>query len=683
MTQPEQNPSPDDMRKALRGMLVRMRNYALHHHGRIGPRTLVALQNLDLFEDPVEDRLGANMDLEVLRDPNHPRRMRLPPGPLLLYLTTDEKPKRMVVEVPVLLFSELPDVRKAAFAHLDCMVAGGSLPVTPKTKDVLEKTRVGVLSDTDHEWRPASIALSDAFCDDVLVALEGVRQSLQCEPVIEDMLTTYVPRVIHPAVSSLDSLVLEVRNPDSEHPRMLEIIASVTRDASSLGDACARYYAKLGYLPLAPKYSMSEVVVRWTAEHPEAEAWTEVWAWVRSAFGPIPRYHACSVFVLHPELIPDGKLPDLWQEIVSIVHDSGKTGADDVENEPWALRRDLARHFAHHLEAHLPDNDGANISCFAWWFAERVATLFPDEPPSAQFYRKNWIKSAADKSVQIWLAASPHIGRSFLRYVTATVSSPWATALLALMGSTLERLALQEQPAETQGLFDEALVSCLIGALPVAVESPADPTYAQECALSNTALKRAAQLSEEQHRALEQLLATSHILASVEGLCAALRNLAEKTLADQAAVALALKAKAYTDPALASAVWEVLSDAEWRQGVLGAVEDRVLGLVIEALAILQADSREKWFSLFPHYIADLCEKTENDERRRQLFLYVIHTSLASDTVSAVRRLLKSDKEARFTKVIEDYRKHVEAIWKGYPPWVQGRLRGFLASIHIL
>ena len=103
---------------------------------------------------------------------------------------------------------------------------------------------------------------------------------------------------------------------------------------------------------------------------------------------------------------------------------------------------------------------------------------------------------------------------------------------------------------------------------------------------------------------------------------------------------------------------------------------------LEALVIFQADAREKWFSLFPHYIAEVCEKTDNDERRHQLFQYVLYTSLVSDTVSAVRRLLKGDQRVRFAKFIQDYRASVEAMWSDYPSWVQGRLRGLLASLHV-
>ncbi len=680
MTQTEQSPSPEEIRNAFRGIRLRMRNYAFHHHSRIGPRTRTALQELDLLEGQ-PDPIGADIDVEVLRDPDHSRRLPIPPGPLFMYLTQDEKPVRMSVEAPVLLLSELHDVRKAAFAHLERMIADGSLPVTPKTRNALEQTRAGIHSETSGEWRPAAIALHDAFVDDALVTLEGVRQCLECGS-IDDNLKKYAHRLILPTVSSIASIELQVKNPESEHPRLLETIASIVREAGSLGDACSRYHTQLGHLPLAPPYAMSEIVARWTAEHPEADVWTEVWQWARDAFGPIPRYHACAVFVRNPEWIPDGKLPDLWREIVGVVYGSGIQDHEDAAHEPWALRSDLARHFAYHIEARLPDNDGATIACFAWWFAERVASLFPADPESARFYRENLINPMVHISERIWLTAGPHIGRSFLRYVTATVPSPWATALLALMGDTLDRLAPQEQSDEIRTQFHEALVACLIRALPFAVDPPGDPTFAQECALGQTALRWAPHQSKDQRAALEQLIATSCTLASVDGLCTALRGLAGKSLPDQMAVTLALKAGAYTNPALASAVWEVVSDADWRRNVLGTVEERVLGLLIEALAIIQIDAREKWFFLFPLYLADLCETTGDNDRRRQLFMYVLHTSLVADTIGAVRRLLNGDQKARFKEIVKDYRDHVEEMWDEYPPWVQGRLRGLFASLHV-
>ena len=82
-------------------------------------------------------------------------------------------------------------------------------------------------------------------------------------------------------------------------------------------------------------------------------------------------------------------------------------------------------------------------------------------------------------------------------------------------------------------------------------------------------------------------------------------------------------------------------------------------------------------------LASLCEKTEDDERRRQLFLYLIHAPVASDTVSAIRRLLRGDQRATFVELAKDYRQRVEAMWSHYPPWVQGRLRALLASLRVV
>lgn len=682
MTPPEQHPTPEQMREVTRIMQIRMRNYALHHFARIGARSLTALKNLDLFEDEVEP-IGANVDMDVLRDRNHSRRVALPPGPLLLYVSEAENSKRTIVELPVLLFSELRDVRDAALAELLRMIEERKLRVTPKTQGVFEGSEAGLLSEVPHEWRSAALAVTDALYDDVFVALQGVHQSLECDPVLQDSLNAYVPRVIHPSVSSLDSIVLPVSKPMAEHSRLTQIITTAVDEAESLVQACERYYVQLGYLPLAARYGMAALVSRWVGAHPDTGVWREVWQWADGASGPIPKYHACSVFAVRPDLVSEGELVHLWSKILDVLRNADSRSADNIDHAPWGLRRDLAQHFTHHLEGHLPDSDGANITCFAWWFSEQVASIFPDEAKSAQFYRKNWFSQASEQSTHIWLAALPRIGTCFLRYLTTTVPSPWGTALLAVMGPKFEELAVHKQPEETQKRFHEALVSCMLGALPVVVESPPDPTYAQECSLGDTALKWAAHAPEEQGNALRQLLATSRTLGSTEGLCNALRKLGDSPLADQVAVTLALKARAYTDPTIAPGVWEILSDPGWRKSVLGSVEERVLGLLIEAFSMLQVSAQGQWLWQLPHYIAELCENTDDTDRRRQLFLYVIHTSLASDTVSAVRRLLRGARKTAFTEVTLEYREHVQAMWTAYPPWVQGRLRSLLANLYVV
>jgi len=376
-------------------------------------------------------------------------------------------------------------------------------------------------------------------------------------------------------------------------------------------------------------------------------------------------------------------LPELWNEILAVVHDSDVKGADLPQHEPWALRRDLARHYTYHLESHLPDNDGASICCFAWWFAEQVAALFPPDIGAAKFYRENWIKPATDLSLQMWLAASSPIQRSFLRYVTLGVPSPWAVALLAHMGEHLDALSPAAQSEEVRARFHAAVISNMLTSLPFPLETPTDATFALQCSLADTVLKWAEYQTGEQQAALRQLVETSRTLGTNKGICDALRKLGDSSMVDQVAVCLALKARVYTDPTVAEDIWTVVSDADWRRDVLATAETQVQSILIECLSLLLVDNGETWFAMLPHFIADLCEQAEDEERRRILFLYVIHISLASDTVSAVRRLLRGEQKAKFVEYVKEYRARADAMRLSYPPLIQGKLRGLLASLHVV
>jgi len=682
MTPEELNPSPEDMRKVMRAMQVRMRNTALHHFEHVDPRTLRVLQNLGLFKDEASP-IGDGIDLSVLQDPQHARRQDLPDGPLVLYVTEEDDPKRMIVELPVLLFSDSRSMRQAALESIEKMLVKDPFTVTPKTLAVLKESRDALRSDTPSNWRSAAVAVCDALYDDVLIALGGMRQCLESEPVIQSSLNFYAPKVIHPSVSSLDSISLPIGHPEKDHAHLAKVLSEIVNHATNLAQMCHLYLDKLGFLPLAPPYSLSAAVENWLASNSDVDVWTQIWEWANTEQTPLSRYHACSVFVRHPELIPDGELPVLWNEVLDIVHDLSNEGADKPANEPWALRRDLAKHYIYHLEARLPGNDGASIACFAWWLTEQVATLLPADVGASKFYRENWVKPASDLSSQIWLAASSPIQVSILRYFTLNVASPWAVALLALMGEQLERLAFAEQEKKVQARFHEAVVLNSISSMPFPLEHPNDPTFAFEIPLANTVLKYAEYQEEEHRKGLQQLVETSRTLGTNSNLFEALRKLGESGLPDQVAVCLALKAKAYTDPTVTEGVWEIVSDADWRRKVLGRTEMQVQGLLIESLSVLLVGNREKWFWLFPHYIADICEDEEDKERKRVLFLYVIHTSLASDTVSAVRRLLRGNQKAKFIEHVKEYRAHVDAMYSHYPPWVAGKFRGLMASMHVV
>lgn len=681
MTPEDYNLNPGEMLKVLRAMQVRMRNVALRHIDSIGPRTLRVLQDLDLFKDETP-AIGDDVDLAVLRDPHHPKRQNISNGPLVLYLIEGDEPKLMAIELPLFFLSESQDVRKAVLECVKKMLVNNPMFLTPKTSAIVKEYRDALRSDNPRDWRPASVAIYDAFYDDVFIALNGTRQCLTSKPVIEDSLNSYTTRLIHPTVTSLDSISLSVSHLEQDHKALSKRLSDMIAQASNLAELCSTYLAELGFLPFAPSYGLASAVSKWLGLNPDVDVWQEVWGWAHTESSPLSRYHACSVFVLLPGLIPDGKLPDLWNEVVAVVQDSEIRETDHPEYEMWALRRDLARHYTFHLEARLPDNDGGSIGCFAWWFAEQVAAIFPANARAAKFYRENWVKPALDLSTPIWMTANAPIQYSFLRYITFIQQSPWAVALLTLIGEQLENLAPGEQAEEIQAKFNETIVRNAIFSLPFPIETPSDPTFVLECSFADTVLKWAQYQKEEVRKSLLELVSTSQTLGSSAGLCCALRKLGESSLADQVAVCIALKAKVAIDPTVAEDVWEVISDAKWRREVLGKMERKTLAVFIESLNVLLVDNRDKWLSHLPHYLAELCEEEEDEERRQDLFLYVIHTSLASDTVSAVCRLIRGDQKAKFVDYVKAYRSRIEPMLSGCPPWVAGKLRGLLASLYV-
>ena len=663
-------------------MLVRMRNTALNHFERIGPRTLRVLQDFDLFDGETPP-IGEGVDLAVLSDQQHARRRNLPDGPLVAYLSEVDESELRIIELPILLFSDDLDVRQTALECIENMLVQDSMAVTSRTATMLEDSRDALVSENPEEWRPAAVSVCDALYDDVLVALHGVRQCLESEPVIEYGLNLYQPKLIHPSVTSVDSISLPIGHPERDHGALAKLLSGMIVSASSLVELCGEYLANLGFLPLAPPYGLAAVVSKWLDSNPRGDPWHEVWAWANAESSPIARYHACSVFVLLPELIPDGKLPYLWSEVLKVVQGSARKGTDFPDYELWELRRDLARHYSSHFEAHLPDGDGASIGCFAWWFAEQVAALFPANARAAKFYRENWIKPALQLSGLIWLASSAPIERSFLRYITFSVQSPWATALLTLMGEHLGELAPTEQSEDVQVRFHEALLFSTFSSMPFPIKTPNDPTFAQECSIADTVLKWNEYQAEEHRKDLQMLFDMSQALGTTDGLCDALRKIGESEPPVQTAVCTALKAKVYNDSTVADGIWEVISDVDWREKVLGSVDHLVQELLIDSLIMLMVNNRGKWLSHLPHYIAELCEKEVDEERRSVLFIFVIHTSLASDSVSAVRRLLRGEKKAMFVECVKDFRARVEAIRPESPPWVAGKLRGLMASLYVV
>ncbi|TNJ39272.1 hypothetical protein FGF66_04920 [Chlorobaculum thiosulfatiphilum] len=647
-------------------------------------RAYRALQDIGLISDAAVP-LGTNIEIEVIRDHQHARRQKLTEGPLFLYKSEEDDDSKLILEdLTILILSDSRDVRIAVIESIEKMLLKNPLILTSKSFGLLKASRNAISSPNPENWRPKAILVYDTLNDDILFSLSGIRQSLQNEPVIQDALKFYAPKVIHPSVISCDSISLSIGNPERDHGTLKTLLSDIVNSSSSLTELCSSYLEKMGFLPFAPSYSMATAVKNLvSSKNYSIDVWQDVWKWVDFQNTSLSRYHACSVFVLFPEFIPDGKLPNLWEQILTVVQNSDKKNESSPEFSPWALRRDLALHYTYHLEARLPENDGGSIGYFAWWFSEQVAALFPPDILSAKFCREKWVKPALEFSSLSWLAASAPIQRSFLRQITLCVNSPWAASLLTMMGEHMNELVPTDLAEDSRNRFQDALVFNTFSVLPFSIKITDDPTFALEGSLADTILKWAEYQPEEHKKGLQQLVEMSDTLGSSEGLLDAIKKLGEFDLPKQVVVCFALKRKLLIDQTLTEGIWEIISDFKWRKNVLGNIDYHIQASLIDSLCTLLIENGDKWYSYLPHFIAELCEKEETDEHRRVLFLYVIHTSLASDTVSAVRRLLRGEHKAKFMEYVKEYQDRVETIRYDYPPWVAGKLRGLMASLHVI
>lgn len=676
------HPDPEEMKEVYAAMQESMLNMGLSHVEKIGARPLRVLQNLHLWDDP-EEPLGNDLNPDVISDVSHPLHEKHSFGPLVFFRTDGEKPERHVRELPTLLLADNQKLRAAALQILERFLYDPELHSTPKTQTLIREQKERILSFDPSEWMPAAVAAYDALNDDILISLAGMKQCMECEPVLEDSLKDFNRKVLFPKVSSLDTIgpmAAEGERDSSVLDKMLQKV--VSERADDLPSLCDNYVKSMGFLPLAPRYSLRSVLRKVEDSENASKLWDVLWEWADQHSSPLATFHACSVFVLEPNLIPEGKLEEMWDRILDLIAPV-ENDIDETESSALEVRSYLARHYVFHLESCFPENDGASVSTLAWWLSEKVAGLLPSDPKSSGYYLENWIKPVLRQSSYIWTTAGAYVEPSYLRYLTLNGSSPWPTALLALMSEHSDQFLKLELPEDTKMRFHNALVSNLLTSFPLQLNAAENPVFAQQCPISPVVLNLAEICDNEHAEGLLQVLETSKSMGSAEAVCGALKELDRKSLVDQAAICLFLRGMIMMNPSVGEKVWDVVADANWREDVLATREVNTFSMLMEILNSLMIQCKGTWSSELPHFIADLTEKSNSDEQRSNLFYLVLHLSMTSKTTSAVRRLLRGEQKGQYLELVQKYRNAVAKDQNNYPAWVQAKVRGLLAELYVV
>jgi hypothetical protein len=125
-------------------------------------------------------------------------------------------------------------------------------------------------------------------------------------------------------------------------------------------------------------------------------------------------------------------------------------------------------------------------------------------------------------------------------------------------------------------------------------------------------------------------------------------------------------------------------DQSWRKSVLVDGDSSAIELLSTAAVELQFhESKPEWLFVLPHFYALACEdRSASPERKELLFACTVVSSMATESIAAVTRLLRGTNRQEFTDQVAKWRKRIERLTTVAPPWVCGKLRGLKAELYI-
>jgi len=577
------------------------------------------------------------------------------------------------------MFSEDGEVRRAVVTHFQ-KLAEDRLLMTARTKAVLLGQMENLLSDDPGKWRRSAVVVSDLVKDDWLCNLAAVRQCLEMHfnNGVEEFLTA----VMRPTISAVEPIVESVWAPREQGELIEKTILDLVPGAS-LTDALNAYYHALGHIPFGGKLSISRMVTEWESRHKKVkDLWGEVWAWANGIPSPLPRYHACSIFLGRTGDVPEGHLSEFWEEIAGVVHLPNTEDADLPCTQAWRIRLELAQHFQHHLESRLPGMDGERIATQAWWLAERVAMLFGQDSKSLREVRRVTFEPEALISRRVWNTGRPPMRRSRFSYAAGLTRHIWGLSLLCQLDKTgLESLRPDMMTAAIHERIELAMLGAFVSGFPLT--APGNPVYAFDKSIASAGQDWLTLFGAGENREKAgALLAAVEKMARPEELATLLEVLPSASESDHVLVGFALRGLAYSGEAPVEALWARVSDRSWLESLFLRAKPYVVEIFFDSLLEIEIREQGRWRYGLPHAMALMCEAAAEDaERRPWLFGLTVVGSIAADSVSAIQRLLRGDHRSQFTEDAASWNKRIAEMRPYSPEWLKGGFRATLAALN--
>lgn len=611
--------------------------------------------------------------LQVLTQSDHPLRMPLPDGPLVVIV---EDNTRGIIDVSEHLLSHDPNIRKAALEHFLAAKSNEEPWASPFVLDLLRQNADALSREDESVWIGAGLALRDAIGRDVRVNCAGVRQASRLR--FEESYQEYLSKVIRPRALWFQHDRPPVWNPTEE----AEQIRAKFEEWSLLDDlgvALSQYLAFCGYLPLAGELSAGTLIADWESCHSGHDIWHAVWNWTESCPSVLAQYHAAQAFLEHPQWIrPEGieRLLDVTRGVIG----SSESESGWVQAPLWQLRASLLQHYQVHLEASVPGLNSEIVGASACWMVEMVAQLFHTDPDHVKDGCEFLQTEVLPLSWRRWLMARSRMAPSPLRVASLYAPFIWSDALLA----TAIRRFPDFPDCEAREGYRTFLLTRLTSAVCVGsmrTVERSNAAYAFELPVAPSDLGLADTLTDSQDtETTQQVLAARREIEAGTGLKELLSELPELPDALTNFLSASLRCWVFDRSHADSVVQDLLNDNDLRRKVFHRLPLRTLDKLISFLTDWQLQQNEEWLVRLPQLFAFECENAMEPERRDLLLSATIVSAMAADVVSPVVRLLVGPKQTEIASQFEDWRKTAREIELESEPWLAARVRGFLGTI---
>ena len=674
--------TPEEMARVTRQLKNTMMNAALFHLDEIDARTVTVLQQEGLLKKATTPALP-EAEATILADRSHASRLPAPDGPLVFVAQAGDPTSRMVYPMADLILRPEPSIRRAAIEHFKHMIGSDKELLTPRSQQAIHENEEAATSEDSEKWRPAAIRLSDVVKDDWLCNAAGVRQSLFMH--YEQGIENYLDEILRPSIPSLDTIDLGFWSPSTEAEKIETRVIQIVDASRTPIEAFNAYYTQFGTIPLDARISMSRVVGEWMKHRGAgADLWDALWKWADGIESPLARYHLCQALLCNPSLIKKGSETRLWDALSEIVNTAGPANAELRWAQAWQIRCELAQHYACYLALHLPGANGERIARSAWWFAEKVAGLFVQSSDVLQNVRRGSVIPHLQVTGMLTNCAHPQIEPSRLYCATVSMNSVWSLCILSDLVKGLEALSAANANETQRGQIRQYLTAFLLSSLPLRPRENGECVYAFDRTVLDTASAWcAAEIDTKESEALKSLLEFCRTMQEPDVFNGVAKLAGTGDAIHEAAFSAYLKAMAYTGATPLDTVWQCLEDKEWGKSLLTKGNAFIVVNTVDALVEIERQKNDKWTWTLPHFIADGCEAApDGSERQSLLFGLVVITSMSTDTVSAIQRLLTGEHRGALAKDVDHWRKRIEDVRNVAPSWIAARFRAITASLHL-